>query len=50
MFSTSSEGRGQYGAAERKVGETTEAFIDRSIEEGYQPDAVLYPQETEDKD
>lgn len=46
MFSTSSEGRGQYGAAHRRVGESGEEFIDRSLEEGHQPSAVLYPQET----
>lgn len=47
MQSTSSEGRGQYGAADRHVGETAEEFIDRSLEEGHQPDGVAYPQEVE---
>jgi hypothetical protein len=47
MFSVSSEGRGQYGAADRRVGETAEEFIDRSLEEGHRPAAVLYPQETD---
>lgn len=45
MSSTSSEGRGPYGAAHRRVGEDAETFIERSLEEGHQPDAVAYPQE-----
>lgn len=47
MLGVSSEGRGQYGAADRRVGETAGEFIDRSLEEGHQPDAVAYPQETD---
>jgi hypothetical protein len=45
MRSTSSEGRGQYGAGHRHVGETPEEFIERSLDEGHQPDAIAYPQE-----
>jgi hypothetical protein len=45
MFSTSSEGRGPYGAVYRHVGETPEEFIERSLEAGHQPDAIPYPQE-----
>jgi hypothetical protein len=45
MLSTSSEGRGRYGAAYRHVGEAAAAFVERSLEAGHQPDAILYPQE-----
>jgi hypothetical protein len=46
MRSTSSEGRGPYGAAYRHVGEDVDAFVERSLDEGHQPDAIPYPQET----
>jgi hypothetical protein len=45
MIGTSSEGRGQYGAGHRHVGETPEEFVERSLEAGHQPAAILYPQE-----
>jgi hypothetical protein len=45
MFGASSESRGQYGAASRHVGETPEEFVERSLDEGHQPDAIAYPQE-----
>jgi hypothetical protein len=45
MFGTSSEGRGPYGAAYRHVGEDVATFVERSLNEGHQPDAIPYPQE-----
>jgi hypothetical protein len=45
MRSTTSESRGPYGAADRRVGESPGEFIERSLDEGHQPDAIPYPQE-----
>jgi hypothetical protein len=45
MFGITSEGRGQYGAGHRRVGEDLDTFVERSLEAGHQPDAIRYPQE-----